>query len=58
MTGGGPGTSTQVLSYIDYQAFLNNLDFGYGGAIAASLVVMALIIAAVYVRAFRIEEPT
>jgi ABC-type sugar transport system permease subunit len=58
MTGGGPGTSTQVLSYIDYQAFLNNLDFGYGGAIAVSLVVMALIIAAIYVRVFQIEEPT
>jgi ABC-type sugar transport system permease subunit len=57
MTGGGPGTSTQVLSYIDYQAFLNNLDFGYGGAIAVALMVMALIIAAVYVRAFRTEEP-
>jgi trehalose/maltose transport system permease protein len=57
MTGGGPGTSTQVLSYIDYQAFLNNLDFGYGGAIAVALMVMALVIAAVYVRAFRTEEP-
>jgi multiple sugar transport system permease protein len=57
MTGGGPGTSTQVLSYIDYQAFLNNLDFGYGGAIAVALMGMALIIAAVYVRAFRTEEP-
>lgn len=56
MTGGGPGTSTQVLSYIDYQAFLNNLDFGYGGAIAVALMVMALVIAAVYVRAFRTEE--
>jgi ABC-type sugar transport system permease subunit len=45
-----------VLSYIDYQAFLNNLDFGYGGAIAVALMVMALVIAAVYVRAFRAEE--
>ncbi len=56
MTGGGPGTSTQVLSYIDYQAFLNNLDFGYGGAVAVALMVMALIIAAFYVRAFRTQE--
>jgi ABC-type sugar transport system permease subunit len=57
MTSGGPGTSTQVLSYIDYQAFLFDLDFGYGGAIAIALVAMALLIAAVYVRTFRIEEP-
>ena len=58
MTGGGPGTSTQVLSVLDYQAFLANLDFGFGGAIAVALVVMALIIAAFYVRAFRIEQPS
>jgi len=58
MTGGGPGTSTQVLSYINYQAFLSDLDFGYGGAIAVALMVMALIIAAAYVRAFRQQEPT
>lgn len=57
MTGGGPGTSTQVLSYLNYQAFLSNFDFGYGGAIAVALVVMALIIAAAYVRMFRIEQP-
>ncbi|MGH3403039.1 MAG: carbohydrate ABC transporter permease [Streptosporangiaceae bacterium] len=57
MTGGGPGTSTDVLSYLNYQAFLVDYDFGYGGAIAVALMVMALIIAAVYVRAFQIEQP-
>jgi ABC-type sugar transport system permease subunit len=56
MTGGGPGTSTQVLSYLNYQAFLTDFDFGYGGAISVAMVVMALIIAAVYVRSFRIEQ--
>lgn len=56
MTGGGPGTSTQVLSVLNYQAFLDDLDFGYGGAIAVALVVMALIIAACYVRAFRPQQ--
>lgn len=56
MTGGGPGTSTSVLSYLDYQAFLVNFDFGYGGAIAVALVVFALLIAAAYVRAFRTEQ--
>jgi multiple sugar transport system permease protein len=57
MTGGGPGTSTEVLSYLNYQAFLSDYDFGYGGAIAVALVLMALIIAAVYVRVFRVEQP-
>jgi ABC-type sugar transport system permease subunit len=56
MTGGGPGNSTSVLSYLDYQAFLVDFDFGYGGAIAVALVVFALLIAAVYVRLFRIEQ--
>jgi ABC-type sugar transport system permease subunit len=56
MTGGGPGTSTQVLSYLDYQAFLTDFDFGYGGAISLAMIIMALIIAAAYVRAFRIEQ--
>jgi ABC-type sugar transport system permease subunit len=56
MTNGAPGTSTQVLSYIDYEAFLANYDFGLGGAIAVALMVMALIIAFVYVRAFRSSQ--
>lgn len=56
MTGGGPGNSTSVLSYLDYQAFLVNFDFGYGGAVAVALVVFALLIAAAYVRVFRTEQ--
>jgi len=58
MTGGGPGTSTQVLSVLNYQAFLDDLDFGYGGAIAVALVIMALIIATLYVRALRPQQET
>ena len=57
MTNGGPGTSTQVLTNLNYQAFLVDFDFGYGGAIAVALMLMALLIAAVYVRVFRMEEP-
>jgi ABC-type sugar transport system permease subunit len=56
MTGGGPGTSTEVLSYLNYQAFLTDFDFGYGGAVSVAMIIMALIIAAVYVRTFRIEQ--
>ena len=56
MTAGGPGNSTSVLSYLNYQAFLVNFDFGYGGAISVALVVFALLIAAAYVRVFRIDQ--
>ena len=55
MTGGGPGNSTETLSFLNYQTFINNLDFGYGGAISVMLVVLALIAAAVIVRVFRTE---
>jgi multiple sugar transport system permease protein len=56
MTGGGPGTSTSVLSYLNWQAFFVYSDYGYGGAISVALVVIALIIAGAYVRAFRSEQ--
>ncbi len=58
MTGGGPGTSTTVLSVLNYQAFLDDFNYGYGGAIAVAMVVMALIIASVYVRVLRTNQQT
>jgi trehalose/maltose transport system permease protein len=56
MTSGGPGTSTNVLSYLNWQAFFVYSDYGYGGAISVALVVIALMIAAAYVRVFRSEQ--
>jgi multiple sugar transport system permease protein len=55
MTGGGPGNSTNVLAYLNYTAFINNSDFGYGGAVSVLLVVIAMLIAAAYVRVFRTD---
>ena len=53
MTGGGPGSSTESLSYLNYQTFIVNTDFGLGGAMSIALVVLALVVSFVYVRAFR-----
>jgi ABC-type sugar transport system permease subunit len=53
LTGGGPGTSTETLSFVNYQTFIVNTDFGYGGAISVMLVVITLAVAAVYVRVLR-----
>ena len=53
MTGGGPGTSTEVLAYLNFKYFIINTDFGVGGAMSIMLVVLALIVSAIYVRAFR-----
>jgi trehalose/maltose transport system permease protein len=53
MTGGGPGVSTETLAFVNWQVFLVNTDFGYGGAISVMLVIMALVIAGIYVRVLR-----
>lgn len=55
LTGGGPGTSTQTLAYLNWRTFLIDTNFGYGGAMSIMLVVIALAIAAVYVRFMRAE---
>jgi multiple sugar transport system permease protein len=55
MTGGGPGNSTETLSYVNWRAFLVNTDFGYGGAVSVTLVAMALILAGVYIKALKPE---
>jgi trehalose/maltose transport system permease protein len=55
LTGGGPGTSTQTLSYLDWRTFLIDTNFGYGGAMSIILVLIALAIAGVYVRFMRPE---
>ncbi len=58
MTGGGPGNSTETLSFLNYQTFIVNTDFGVGGAMSILLVIIALIVSAIYVRAFRPEQTT
>jgi ABC-type sugar transport system permease subunit len=55
MTGGGPGNSTETLSFLSYQTFIVNTDFGTGGAQSIMLVILALAVSAVYVRVFRPE---
>ena len=47
MTGGGPGISTETLSFLNWQTFLVNTDFGYGGAISVMLVVLCLLAAGI-----------
>jgi len=55
MTGGGPGNSTETLSFLSYQTFIVNTDFGTGGAQSIMLVILALAVSAIYVRVFRPE---
>jgi ABC-type sugar transport system permease subunit len=37
ITGGGPGSATETLSYANWRAFLVETNFGYGGAISVAL---------------------
>ncbi len=56
MTNGGPGDSTQVLAYLNWFAMNSEENYGLGAAISVALMVMSLIIAAIYVGAFRTEQ--
>ena len=58
MTGGGPGLSTETLSFLNWQTFLVDTDFGYGGAISVMLVVMCLVIAGIIMRVMRTRDTT
>jgi multiple sugar transport system permease protein len=53
MSNGGPGTSTETLAYLDFNAFHVDNDYGFGGAISLVLIVLCLLIAGVYTRVFR-----
>lgn len=55
LTGGGPGSSTVTLSFLNWRTFLIDTNFGYGGAMSIVLVLIALAIAAVYVRFMKPE---
>src|SRR5579864_5510526 len=47
LTTGGPGNSTETLSFLSYQTFIVNTDFGVGGAMSILLVIIALIVSAI-----------
>jgi raffinose/stachyose/melibiose transport system permease protein len=47
MTGGGPGTATQVPAYFSWSAFFNSHRVGYGAAVATILAIILTILAIV-----------
>jgi multiple sugar transport system permease protein len=58
MTGGGPGLSTETLSFLNWQTFLVNTDFGLGGAISVMLVVLCLLAAGIVALLMRTRNAT
>jgi ABC-type sugar transport system permease subunit len=56
MTGGGPGTATQLLSWYAYSEIFKFLNVGHGAAMAFVLALITLAIVFVYLRAIRSEK--
>jgi multiple sugar transport system permease protein len=54
-TGGGPGTATEILNLYAYKTSFVELNFGYGSALAVSLLVITLCVSGVlfYLRTAR-----
>lgn len=50
LTGGGPGTATETLAFLTYQAILNDMRFGYGSALSVIIFLGSLAFALVYLR--------
>jgi len=55
MTGGGPGTSTQSLAILAYNALFKNLAFGPGAAVATSTALLVLLGCLASLRVFRVQ---
>jgi len=55
MTSGGPGTRTEVLSYYAYQRSFTTIEWGYGSVLGIVILLLAIVVANVYVRLFKVE---
>ena len=53
LTGGGPGTSTELISYNIYKIAFRNFDIGYSSALAIILVVVTVAVSGVIVKSVR-----
>jgi ABC-type sugar transport system permease subunit len=56
LTGGGPGTATEVISLYAFTALLQDLRFGYGSALSVITFALTFALALAYVRLLRPPE--
>lgn len=50
LTAGGPGTATETLAFLNFQAILNDMRFGYGSALSVLIFLISLVFALLYIR--------
>ena len=55
-TGGGPGRSTEFLTTYIYKEVIEQYHAGYSAALSIVLLVLALILTSVQIRAYRFGE--
>ena len=55
LTSGGPGVKTEVLSYYAYQRSFATIEWGYGSVLGLVILILAIVLANVYVKIFRVE---
>jgi multiple sugar transport system permease protein len=53
LTGGGPANSTETLSIYAYKVFFQALEFGYGSALAVSVLAIVAVLTILYARLLR-----
>jgi ABC-type sugar transport system permease subunit len=56
LTGGGPGSATEVVSLYAFNALLQDLRFGYGSALSMITFAITLVFALLYIRALQPAE--
>jgi ABC-type sugar transport system permease subunit len=57
LTGGGPGTSTEVVSTYAFRTLMQDLRFGYGSALSVLIFAISFVVALVCVRALGRAAP-
>jgi trehalose/maltose transport system permease protein len=55
LTGGAPGTSTESLAMLGYNAMFRDLEFGPGAAVAASTALIVVLACLIFLRAFKTQ---
>jgi len=56
MTGGGPGTATELMATYMYKLSFKNFKMGYGSAVAAGMFILVTLIALAVQRLLRVRE--